>query len=53
MSKERIGYLDVLKTIAIFLVCSYHFSWVSNCSYSIADMNVFTLERNNIFNFRC
>ena len=34
MNKQRYYYLDILKTIAIIFVCSYHFSWIGNCAYT-------------------
>lgn len=40
--KKRILYLDILKTIAIFLVCSYHFSWVENYMFNAEIMNIET-----------
>lgn len=40
--KKRIIYLDILKTIAIFFVCSYHFSWVGNCAFDVENMNITT-----------
>lgn len=35
MKKERIFYLDLLKFLAIFLVCTYHFAWISNVSWNV------------------
>lgn len=44
MLKERYQYLDILKTIAIIFVCSYHFSWVGDATYSPNGLNTLILH---------
>ena len=31
--KSRYGYLDLLKLIAMVMVCMYHFSWIQHTGY--------------------
>lgn len=44
MSKKRWEYLDILKTIAIICVCSYHFSWAGDSSFHVEGMSITILN---------
>ncbi|MEG2597452.1 MAG: acyltransferase family protein, partial [Oscillospiraceae bacterium] len=46
--KTRYYYLDILKFIAIFLVCSYHFTWAGDLSYA-ENMPALTVFKRGVF----
>lgn len=50
ISKEPIHYfyLDLIKALAIIMVCSYHFSWIGDISFS-SSMDLLTATRRFFF----
>lgn len=50
--KERRTCFDILKTIAILCVCSYHFSWAGNIEYS-DHITAATAVRRFIYELSC